>query len=275
MMRVLTQDMVNRDTKELLLGMQQILDDHSQIVQMMSQLMASGNNNLSQNNLGSKEPRGDAEITLHACKICGKIGQTFKEFCEQCPYCDTSHPNEKSPMAQITCFLCDGINHVPTECNLYPMVQRMNQQAEDGLFQLLGSTPEDRRSKMKAETKVIEIAPDVTTKSRLSGGRQGRLPRSCSRKRERFSTAIAEYDKMDVRDLLALERPKKKKHTSKVLCFNCKELGHYANKCLERNNKANRQGSVKKDLSLITCYKCKQKGHYADKCAEKSTTRLQ
>jgi hypothetical protein len=82
MMRVLTQDMVNHDTEELLLGMQQILDDHSQIVQIMSQLMASSNNNLSQNNLGSKKPRGDAEITLHAYKICGKIGQTFKEFCE-------------------------------------------------------------------------------------------------------------------------------------------------------------------------------------------------
>jgi hypothetical protein len=84
-----------------------------------------------------------------------------------------------------------------------------------------------------------------------------------------------EYEEKEVRDLLALERPKKKKDNYKVLCFSCKEIGHYANKCPERNNKANRQGSVKKDLSLITCYKCKQKGHYADKCAEKSTSRLQ
>jgi hypothetical protein len=83
-----------------------------------------------------------------------------------------------------------------------------------------------------------------------------------------------EYEEKEVRDLLALERPKKKKDNSKVLCFNCKEPGHYANKGLERSNEANIQGTMKKDLSLITCYKCKQKGHYADKCTEKITSGL-
>jgi hypothetical protein len=110
-----------------------------------------------------------------ACKINGEIGHMSKECHEQCPYCDTNHPVGKCPMAQFTCFLCDGINHVPTECCLYPTVQRMNHQAEDGLCQLLRRTPEDRRSKMKVEMKVMEIAPDVTTKNLLSGGRQGCL----------------------------------------------------------------------------------------------------
>jgi hypothetical protein len=36
MMRVLTQNMVSRDSKELPPGMQQVLNDHSRIVQMMS-----------------------------------------------------------------------------------------------------------------------------------------------------------------------------------------------------------------------------------------------
>jgi RNA polymerase subunit RPABC4/transcription elongation factor Spt4 len=102
MMRVLTQDMVNRDSKELPLGMQQVLDDHSRIVQMMSQILASTKNNLSQNNLGSKKPRGDAEITLHACKNCGEIGHTFKEWHEQCPYYDTNHSNQEWPRLLIS-----------------------------------------------------------------------------------------------------------------------------------------------------------------------------
>jgi hypothetical protein len=63
-MRVMTQDMVNRDSKELLPGMQQVLDNHSRIVQMMSQIMASTNNSLPQNDHGGKEPRGVAEMTL-------------------------------------------------------------------------------------------------------------------------------------------------------------------------------------------------------------------
>jgi hypothetical protein len=79
-----------------------------------------------QNNLGSKETRGDAEITLLACKICGEIGDTSKECHEQCPYYDTNHPVGECSIAQVTYFLCDGINHVPAECYLYPIVQRMN-----------------------------------------------------------------------------------------------------------------------------------------------------
>jgi hypothetical protein len=61
-------------------------------------------------------------------------------------------------MSQVTCFLCEGINHVPIECKFYSMVQRMNQQAKDGLSQLLGKTPEDGRPKIKVDMKVMEIA---------------------------------------------------------------------------------------------------------------------
>jgi hypothetical protein len=131
MMQVLTQNMVNRDSNELPPGVQQVLDDHSRIVQMMSQIVASTNNSLPQNDHGGKEPRGDVEMTLQACKRCGKIGHMSKECCEQCPYCDASHPYGKCPMTQVTYFLCEGINHVPAECKFYHTVQRMNQQAKD------------------------------------------------------------------------------------------------------------------------------------------------
>jgi hypothetical protein len=182
MMRVMTLDMVNRDSKELPPGMHQVLDDHSRIVQMMSQILASTNNSLPQNDHGGKEPRGDAEMTLRACKICGEIGHTSKECHEQCPYCDTSHPIGECPMAQVTCFLCGGINHVPTECKLYPTVQRMNQQAKDGLRQLLEKTPEDRRFKMMVEKKVMETSHNITTKCCFSCEEEGHLSRNFSRK---------------------------------------------------------------------------------------------
>jgi hypothetical protein len=71
MMRVLTQNMVNRDSKELPPGMQQVLDDHSRIVQMMSQIVARTNNSLPQNDHSGKELRDDTEMTLRACKVYG------------------------------------------------------------------------------------------------------------------------------------------------------------------------------------------------------------
>jgi hypothetical protein len=105
MMRVLTQDMVNRDNKDIPPGMQQVLDDHTRIVRMISQIVASTNNSLPQNDHGGKEPRGDADTTLRACKVCGEIGHTSKQCHEKCPYCDTSHPIGECPMAQVACYL--------------------------------------------------------------------------------------------------------------------------------------------------------------------------
>jgi hypothetical protein len=55
-------------------------------------------------------------------------------------------------MNQVTCFLFEGINHVPVECKFYSMVQRMNQQAKDEPCQLLG------KNKKKEKNTYLEIA---------------------------------------------------------------------------------------------------------------------
>jgi hypothetical protein len=229
--------------------------------------MASTNNNLPQNDHGSKEPRDDAEITLQACKTCGEIGHISKECHEQCPYYDTSHPIEKCTMTQFTCsYAMESIMFL-LNVTFTPTVQWMNQQAKDGRCQLLGKTPKDRRPKMKVEKKVMETTHNLTTKYCFSCEEEWHLSRNCSRKQERFPTTIVEYGEKEVRDLLALERPKNKNDNSKVLRLNCKELGHYAKKCAERNNKVNRQ----RGTNLVTSSKCNWKGHYAGKCAENGT----
>jgi hypothetical protein len=108
MMQVMTQYMVNCGSKELPPGMHQVLDHHSQMVQMIPHMLAVTDNNLSQNNLGSKEPRGEPEITLLTYKICGEIGHTSKGCCEQCPYCDTSHPVGECPMALLVSYAMES-----------------------------------------------------------------------------------------------------------------------------------------------------------------------
>jgi hypothetical protein len=70
----------------------------------------------------------------------------------------------------------------------------MNQQAKDGLSQLLGKAPEDGRPKMEVETIDMEVAPETTTKLCLTGRRKGHLPGNCSKKRERFPTTVVEYE---------------------------------------------------------------------------------
>jgi hypothetical protein len=186
MMRVLTQDMVNHGSKNIPLGMQQVLDDHSQIVQLMFQIVASTNNSLPQNGHGGKTTRDDVEMTLRACKRCGEIGHMSKECHEQCPNCDTSHPIGECTMNQVTCFLCKEINHVLAKCKFYHMVQRMNQQAKDGLSHMMGKTPENRRTKIKVEDKIMGTTPNLTTKCCFSCEAEGHLCRDCLKKRKRF-----------------------------------------------------------------------------------------
>jgi recombinational DNA repair protein RecR len=87
----------------------------------------------------------------------------------------------------------------------------MNQQAKDRLSYFLVRTPEDRRPKMKVKMKDMEVAPEATTKCCYSCEEEGHLSRNCSKKRERLSTMVVEYEENEVRDLIALERPKRKK----------------------------------------------------------------
>jgi hypothetical protein len=238
MMRVMTQNMVNHVSKELPPGVQQVLNDHSQIVQMMSQMVASTNNSLPQDEHSGKPTQVDAEMTQQACERCGEIGHASKDYHGECLHCDTSHPIGECPMSQVTCFLCEGTNHVPVECKFYSTVQRINQQAKDRMSQMPERTPEDGRLKRKMEDKDMRIALNHTTKRCYSCEEEGHLSRSCSKKRECFPTTVVEYEENEVRDLLSLEVAKrKKKDISKVQCFNCRELGHYATKCPEGFNK--------------------------------------
>jgi hypothetical protein len=244
------------------------------MVQMMPQILAS--TNLPQDNHDNKELRGEPKTTMLACKIYGEIGHFSGECPEQCHRCNTSHSTRECPMTMVTCFLCDGTNHVPRECKFYFTVQQMNQQAREKLSYLLESTPKDRSPKAKMGAKDKEEIPNTIIKSCLTDRKQEHLPGNYTKKRERFPTAMVECQENEIRDLLALEIPTKKKKQkqdhSKILCFHCREQGHFADQCPERKHKAKTQGSEKKDLSNITCFKCEQKGHYSNQCPEKSTS---
>jgi hypothetical protein len=118
----MTQNMANHDSKELPLGVQHVLDDHSRIVQMMSQIVSSTNNSLPQDEHGEEPTKVDTEMICQACKRCGEVGHASKDCHEECPYCVLSHSIGKCPMTQVTCFLCEGTNHILAECKFYSTV---------------------------------------------------------------------------------------------------------------------------------------------------------
>jgi len=133
--------------------------------------------------------QGDAPKEPGHYRICGHIGHTCKEHQEECLHCDESHPAGECPTSEVTCFLCEGNDHVPAQCRLYPMVPQVNQQVKDGLHQALNEPHEDTRSKSKdeARSKSQKSLPYITTKCCYSCGEEGHFSRDCSKKRRRFT----------------------------------------------------------------------------------------
>src|ERR1041385_5339546 len=53
-----------------------------------------------------------------ACKICGEVGHSYEGHQDGCPHCEEMHMGEECPTAQVTCLVCEGIDHYPVQCHL-------------------------------------------------------------------------------------------------------------------------------------------------------------
>lgn len=248
----------------------------SQLLETQSQLMHEINHMAN----GSHKP---------ACKICGDIGHTHTEHKDQCPNCDAHHPNSQCPTSLVTCFLCEGIDHVPAKCSLYPIVQQMNQdRVQQALEKTRGGTMPIKRDTPQQTVQIITHAPRCNYRKRKhDAARHYKKP-------EEISEIEIDYTEQELNDLLALEKPKKnkcknqkinvpsytrnpkpskalvKKDLSQITCWRCKKTGHYADKCSQRETEVIAKPlPVLRDLSEVTCFNCKELGHYADKCPKK------
>jgi hypothetical protein len=140
------------------------------------------------------------------------------------------------------------------------MVDEVNQQVNKKIHQSL------KKASSEFEPKVGEHF--VTTR-RNNPIRRLKLTRNNSKKRERFPSIIMEYEKQDLEDLLAMEKPKKKKDIRQVECRKRKKLGHYLWDCPDKKGKESlKEGYVikweqKKDRTQDICFNCRESGHYA------------
>ena len=99
-----------------------------------------------------------------------------------------------------------------------------------------------------------------------------------------FPIEEVEFDPQEIEELIGMKKSRKRKSMyslnnpvsaekdlSHIICYRCKDLGHYASKCPTR--KPRTQGAkitTRKplDLSEVICLCCKGVGHFAGECSD-------
>src|SRR3954470_23014370 len=108
-----------------------------------------------------------------------------------------------------------------------------------------------RRMKTKEN---LSFAPPCNM-TQLDGQKRKHMyyPRKRLRRPGDFPTFEVRYEEHELEELLALEKPKKKKDKSQVQCCHCNDMGYYANECPEKKKKY-------KEISQVWCNNCKELG---------------
>src|SRR3954471_3143717 len=141
--------------------MQKFLEIQSQLLQRMTNQMINMISNSSQGYCDNNDVKDDIIEGTQACNICGDMEHTSKEHVDQCPNCEEKHPTNQFPTSQVTCFLCEGNDHVPIQCPINPIVQQMKQ---GGMHKKFGNPHEETTSTKKEEGKVRTMLHKATSK---------------------------------------------------------------------------------------------------------------
>src|SRR5215216_4222359 len=165
---IATQNQLSQETTQLLANnngldpaIQRILKLQSQLLQGLVTQMINMRENFSQR---ANDNKDDKDVILEgtkACNICGDKDHTSKEHGDQCPNCEKKHPTNQCPTSQVTRFLCEGNDHAPIQCPIYPIVQQMKQ---DGMHQMFGNLHKGTTSTKMDEGKVRTIPHKVKSK---------------------------------------------------------------------------------------------------------------
>ena len=249
---IATQHQLNQLTAQFIVNnsdkdpaLQRFLEEQSQLMLKVTNQMISMEENYPKRVYDNKDDKNIILDGAPACIICGDKDHTSKEHEDQCPNCEEEHPVGQCPTSQVTCYLCEGNDHVPTQCPIYAIVEQRKQEGskyaknvdDKGKGPLI---PPNKTTQFKGSKKPKKPKQDMSLVQCRKCKEMGHYPSGCP------------------------ENPKNKE-IGQVVCNNCKELGHYVATCPQEQ---------RKELQDIHCFNCKEPGHYVSNCPEKMKNKI-
>ena len=66
----------------------------------------------------------ERELKFKACARCGIVGNTASLCLPTCRCGEYTHYSDACPLRKVTCFLCEGTDHVPKDCQLNAVIAK-------------------------------------------------------------------------------------------------------------------------------------------------------
>uniref|UniRef100_A0A0E0MDM4 CCHC-type domain-containing protein n=1 Tax=Oryza punctata TaxID=4537 RepID=A0A0E0MDM4_ORYPU len=188
---------------------------------------------------------GEKERELKACTNCGEIGHIASRCTQTCLCDEDTHLSDECPMRKVTCFLCEGTNHVPKDCQLNSILAKNKEDQRTSLQPIYPPMADANNSTAP------DLQLDPTPTEVINGSR---------------STANKVHESPLTRASVVSVQAQENKHYEQpsVVCFNCLEPGHCLNKCpLPRSTIAARR-----------CFNCGKPGPKVVQCRSANLFKL-
>ncbi|KAL6863721.1 hypothetical protein ACP4OV_016624 [Aristida adscensionis] len=202
-----------------------------------------------------------------------RFGKKYTPGNLSCSSCDTDHRPGRCPMGNVTCFLCEGKDHVPAQCLLSPMLTAVTQCHREVFQAVLKQARERSRTTDTLVKPRGEIEPyDQSHECQCKGSSEMAPKVSGDNHSEQANHDAESPIKRQVsasdKNKSATMKDEALASASNVTCFKCNDKGHYAYAC--PNGK-----KLPEELELydVTCFKCNDKGHYANACTKRKLPR--
>jgi hypothetical protein len=182
--------------------------------------------------------KGEKEMEFKACTRCGEIGHTINACSYTCPCGEDTHSPDECPTRKITCFLCEGTDHVPKNYQLDVVPAKIK---------------EDQRTPLQPVRQSMAVASNITAPDLQSAP----IPVDTISSSRSATNKVEESPLTPVSVVSVQTQEDKQCDQPRVDCYNCLQLGHYLNKC-----------PFPRPKKLVhRCFNCGDTSHLSDGCS--------